>query len=226
MVSWKPYFFSPLHLEDIQDKGWGHIYNQQDPGIAETIFNCEYLILPVTTGDHWFLIIVTQFDKLCKGEKSAIYVLDSNHYDWDEIHEPMIRVLCDAARAASGGKTKHSDIEFFQASPDSLPQQKGDFCGYYLMAYLEVFAREPNAFLQRIKVEADQEELDPGAFEEMLLSRFLKLLEDFQEGKAKNGSVSDRRGRPLIDGKLNDPLTEYATEHKNGGKNGGKKDGM
>ncbi|KAL4948032.1 hypothetical protein BDW69DRAFT_100915 [Aspergillus filifer] len=205
--SWKPYLFSPLGLEDIQ-AGWEHIYSQQDQESAKGISTSDYLIFPVTTTDHWFLIIVSWSKELCGGEQSSIYVLDSKGNDWDEVREDMSKVMCGAAKTVNPNETS-SKIAFYQASPDMLPQQSDELCGFYLLAYLEIFARDPHILLKQIREgRAIWEDLKPGSLDHVLPVRFLGLLEEFQNAEKRSGILINNNGQPIIQRDLRAVLSD------------------
>ncbi len=55
----------------------------------------------------------------------------------------MAGALCEAVKIVNGKNPKRSNISFHQALPGTIPQQAGELCGFYFMAYLEIFARDP-----------------------------------------------------------------------------------
>lgn len=207
---WRLYFFSPLQPSALRE-GWNCIYNMENLSSAKDILCYDFLVLPVATdeNDHWFMIIITHFRDLCCGGHGGVYVLDSKCYDWKELHKPMKKLIREAAEAANAKQFKSSNIRFFQASPGLLPQQANELCGFYWMAYIEIFVRDPDILLKKIREEEfNRQGPEHGDLDRTLPERFLRLLEDFRDGTWEGGCLINRNGQPIIKASLIGVLTD------------------
>ena len=206
---WKVYFFGPLQPRFLEE-GWDRIYNMENLGSAKDLLCYDFLVFPVATdeNDHWFMIIIAHFKDLCCGGHGEVSILDSKCNDWKELHKPMIKLIHQAAEAANAEHFKSSNIQFYQAFPGLLPQQKKDLCGFYLMAYIEIFVRDPNILLNKIRKRKNRQGLKHGKLDRILPERFLRLLEDFRDGFWEGGCLMNRIGQPIIKASLHGVLTD------------------
>lgn len=175
---------------------------------AKQLLCYDFFVLPVATDehDHWFMIIIAHFKELCRGGQGEIFVLDSKCNDWKRLRRPMIRVVREAAEAANAPKFKSSNIRVYQALPGMLPQQSTDLCGFYWMAYIEIFMRDPDALLKKIREQdTNRQEMEDSNWEETLPERFLTLLERFCNGTCESGCLVGPDGHPVIGPSLTDP---------------------
>lgn len=206
---WKIYFFSPLQPRTLRG-GWDRIYNMENLSSANDVLFYDFLVLPVATdeNDHWFMIIIAHFKDLCCGGHGEVYILDSKCNDWKELRKPMIKLIREAAEAANAKQIKSSNIRFYQAFPGLLPQQEKDLCGFYWMAYIEIFARDPDILLNKIRERKNRQRPKHGKLDRTLPERFLRLLEDFRDGIWGGGCLINRNGQPIIKASLHGVLTD------------------
>jgi hypothetical protein len=174
---------------------------------VKAIATCDYFVFSLGTGDHWFLAIVSHFKDLCQGKNGAIYVLDSKSYDHEYLREDLVKVVGEATKFANSDGADCGHIDFYQAVPETLPQQSEELCGFYLMAYLEAFAADPDALLDRIRQGFDGD-FQPGCLDSFYPQRFLKLLQRFLSAEERHGQLYDGDGQLIIDGNLSNPLLE------------------
>lgn len=206
---WRLYFFSPLQLSTLRG-GWNHLYNMENLGSAKDFLCYDFLVLPVATdeNDHWFMIIIAHFKNLCCGGYGEVYILDSKYNDWKELRRPVFTLIREAAEAANAKQFKSSNIRFYQAFPGLLPQQAKELCGFYWMAYIEIFAKDPDTLLKKIREQKfNRQGSEHGSLDKALPKRFLRLLEDFRDGTWEGGSLINRNGQPIIKASLHGILT-------------------
>lgn len=176
---------------------------------ANDVLFYDFLVLPVATdeNDHWFMIIISHFKDLCCSGYGKIYILDSKCNDWKELCRPIIKLIHEAAKAINAKKFKSSNVRFYQAFPGLLPQQEKDLCGFYWMAYIEIFMRNPDTLLNKIREQKVRRRWKYGQLDRSLLERFLRLLEDFCDGIWEGGCLINRNGQPIIKASLHGVLT-------------------
>ncbi|KAL4947491.1 hypothetical protein BDW69DRAFT_178318 [Aspergillus filifer] len=102
--------------------------------------------------------------------------------------------------ATMKGSTERGEI--YEDEHGTLPQQKKELCGYYLMLYLELFSMDPDKFLSRVKNKCKTPMLESGKMDAVVATRFKELVDKFWSGETRGGRLVNGSGRPIFDGHL------------------------
>ncbi|KAL2808638.1 hypothetical protein BJX63DRAFT_435927 [Aspergillus granulosus] len=193
-VPWKLYFFDPVSVEMIINGHLSQIYGAEE-GQVRRLLTYDHLVIPVASCDHWFMVILAHFKELCHGDNTnqnaGVYILDSKEIDWHEQYPPLMEFVSNAARVSGIQQQAQHQINFYQAA-GVLPCQSRELCGFYLMAYIETFAKNPDALLERIRTgKLIIGNLSKwGSLDNDLPLRFLALLEKFRDGQPSASNLN------------------------------------
>jgi hypothetical protein len=198
------YIFCPLAVDTLK-RGWESICEQEGLQAEENnLSSAHYHVFPLHDKDHWFTVIVSTPGGLATTETPTVYVLDSKWFAWKkELYQPMQQLIVQM----TGSSTVRSPILFYEASEGTLPQQSAELCGYYLLLYLELLARNSEGFLARIRdFDRAKSKMDsiflPGKMDKDLVERFATLIEEFQHADQREGRLVAASGRLMFDGDL------------------------
>jgi hypothetical protein len=200
------YFFGPLAISDLEE-GWDHLVELEDAQNEANILSASYLVFPISTNDHWFTIIISTPDGLASGQAPTAYILDPLWNDWGELHPSVSGFICQAmpGSAAHGSRT----IQIHEGTEGTVPQQSrnSDLCGYYILLYMELLARDPDVLLERIRdFNTVSYRLDhmfePGDMDGEVVKRFAGLIKEFQHSEQREGRLVTESGCSMFDGDL------------------------
>lgn len=132
------------------------------------VFKKDYIIFPICSEQHWFVIIVCYPKLVEEFEQSHYSRLDYENKDLDENTSGII-VMCSLACKAKKytaiirdfldyeWRTRVEDIKRFSeydlvAYHPRLPMQTNSYdCGIYMLAYVRAFLEDPDNFYECVK---------------------------------------------------------------------------
>ncbi|KAL4900382.1 hypothetical protein BDW74DRAFT_161859 [Aspergillus multicolor] len=204
----KIHFFCPMSVE-VFKTGWQSILEAEGPQTDEWLIrSARYLVFPLVTkeNDHWFTVIISRQDELANVETPSAYILDSCWHQWKrQLQQPTKAIIAEAMPGATA--TGNRVVRLYEATEGTLPQQSKELCGYYLMLYLELLARDPIAMLTRIrKFNTAKTRMDhlfkPGDMDRELAMRFAELVGEFQYLELREGRLVTKSGGRVFNGDL------------------------